>query len=186
MAKYNYSTKIEDNMASAVLRGAEISHKQSIEVCNHIRGRKLADAKKILNDAIALKKPIPVRRFGADRGHKPGMGPGRYSVNACTMILQIIESAEANAQFKGLETSNLIVSHINSHKASRPFRMGRNRGRKGKRANVEVVLAELPSEGKSKKKAEKKEVKAEVKADKAPKVEKETKPKAKKAEDKEN
>lgn len=143
MAKYNYSTTATENMAKAVLKSAPISSKHSIEICNMIRGKKVQSVKDQLQEVTELKKAVPFKRFNADVGHKPGMGPGRYPVKAAKMIKEIIESAEANAQFKGLNKDDLVIKHISAQKASRPMRGGRNRGRLGKRTNIEVVLEEI-------------------------------------------
>ena len=131
-------------MARAVGRDLSISKKQSVEICNHIRHKSTSQAKKILEDAIALRKAIPFTRFNWNVGHRSGMGPGRYPQKAATEILALIKSAEANAQVKGLNTGNLSIVHINAQKAPTPHHYGRQRGTKMKRTHIEVVLQELP------------------------------------------
>ncbi|MGM5485276.1 MAG: 50S ribosomal protein L22 [Nanobdellota archaeon] len=143
MAKYNYSTKIKEDMASAVLRSAAISTKHSIEIANFVRGKDVAKVKDHLSKVISKQKPIPFKRFNWDVGHKKGNGSARYPVKAAESILSLIKSAEANAQDKGLG-KELMISHIAAHKASRPMRLGRHRGREGKASHVELVLREKP------------------------------------------
>ena len=69
----------------------------------------------------------------------------------------------ANAQFKGLNTANLVITHINANKASKVMHSGRKRSRSAKRTNVEIVVQE---------KATKESVKKEVKEKKAAREEK--------------
>ncbi|MEA2037849.1 MAG: 50S ribosomal protein L22, partial [Nanoarchaeota archaeon] len=151
---YNYSTKIKENMAKAVLVAAPFSSKQGIEISNAIRGKDLSRAKKILESIISMEKPIKYTRFNKDTGHKPGIGPGRYPIKAATLILELLNSAEANAIHKGLNIDSLIVYHISTQRSSRPLRYGRQRGRLGKRATIELVLEEQAK--KKEKKQEKK------------------------------
>lgn len=153
MVSYNYSTEVKENMAKAVLRAAPVSHKHSLEISNMIRGRKVSVAKTMLEKVIKLEKAVPFKRFNGDVGHKPGIGPGRYPVKAAEHILGLLNTVEANAQFKGLSTEGLLLKHICSHRASRPIRFGRQRGRLGKRANIEVVVMESDVSNKEKSKS---------------------------------
>jgi len=180
---YNYSTKITEDMAKAVLIAAPISPKHCIEICNLVRKKPLDDARKILEDVVDMKKPIPFKRFNSDVGHKKGMGPGRYPVKAAQAILNLFDSVEANAQFKGLNTGNLFIRHLSTQRAARPMRFGRQRGLLGKRSTVEIVVEEKAVE--KKKKETKKEPVKDVKAPAKPKVEAKTELKEEKKEAKE-
>ena len=96
-----------------------ISYKDAVEVLDAIRGKKLEDAKRILQDVIRMRRPVPYRRFYGKVGHRRGMGPGRYPVKAAKAILKVLESAEANAEYKGLDTSRLWVVHAAAHKGTK-------------------------------------------------------------------
>jgi large subunit ribosomal protein L22 len=163
MSNYKYAFKDynKESMARAVILASSVSTKHCIEICNHIKGRKVTAAKTILNDAIELKKAIPFKRFNHNMGHKPKIGPGRFPQKACQEILTVIDSCEANAQGKGFNTSELIITHICANMASRPWRYGRARRRKTKKTHVEVVLVEEVKT--TKKKTDKKEVVEETK-----------------------
>jgi len=153
------------NEAKAIGRSMPISTKDTIEVSNYIRGRNTLKAKRILEEAIALKNPIPFKRFKGDKGHKRGeMAAGGFAVKACEHILKIIKSAEANASSKGLNTSSLIIKSIIPNKASSSYKYGRRRGLKTKSTHLEIVLEEVKTEKKA-------EVKKEAKKE-TPKVEK--------------
>ena len=142
MANYKYSAKDSENAAKAVGRSLSISTKQSIEICNFIRKKQVQKAKMMLNDVIEKKIAVPFKRFTAV-GHKPGkIASGRYPEKSAKEILKVLESAEKNAQFKGLNTSNLIISHTCAHKASRPWHYGRQRRIKMKRTHIEIIVEE--------------------------------------------
>lgn len=133
----------KENTATAIGRNLPISTKQSIEICAYIRGKKLTVAKKILQDVIVKKRAIPFRRFNKDLAHKSGMAAGRYPEKSSKYILDLLEGVEANAQFKGLDTSNTIIKSIIANKAQTPWHSGRRRGIKMRRTHVGVVVIEL-------------------------------------------
>ena len=161
MAKYNYTIKPaeEEHIAKVVGRALPISTKQSVEICAFIRQMSLEKAKKKLTDVINKKSAIPFKRFNDNMGHKKEMAAGRYPEKACSHILKLLESVEANAQFKGLNTANLAISHICVHKAGGQWHYGRQRRRKMKRTTVEIVAEERAEKKKEEGKVEKKEIK---------------------------
>jgi len=167
---YKYSTPIGENCAKAVGVALPISRKQSIMVCKFVRSKNVQLAKKQLTEVIQMKRAVPFTRFNGDVGHKPGMAAGRYPVKACEHILALLESAESNAQFKGLSTSDLIVSHISAQKGPDTWRYGRHIRRQAKRTHIEVVLEERKTQ-KSEAKAKKKAVKPKAKKAEPPKSE---------------
>jgi large subunit ribosomal protein L22 len=148
---YKYSTKIGENCSKAIGVALPISRKQSLMICQYIRGKNVQKAKQFLADVIAFKKPVPFTKFTNGLGHKPGMCAGRYPVKACQRILEILETAEANAQFKGLSNADLIIKHISAQQGPKTWHYGRQTRVKAKRTHIEVVLEE-------------KKVKKEVKA----------------------
>ncbi|MBW2978129.1 50S ribosomal protein L22 [Candidatus Woesearchaeota archaeon] len=185
MARYNYATKgiSEEHAAKAVGQSLPISRKTSVEVCAFIRNKSLDRAKSLLQLVINKKIAVPFKKFNKDVGHRKGkIAAGRYPKKTCEEILKLLESVEANAQFKGLNTANLVISSIIANAASRPWHYGRQRRRKMKRTNVEIVVEERAEkkEEKVKKKETKKEAKPEAtqaasdtqtKSDSSPKVE---------------
>ena len=159
---YNYSTKNYDkeNMARVVGRSLPISTKFSVEVCSFIRNKTTSEAKAILERVKEVKQAIPFKRYKKDLSHKRKIGPGRYPKKVAIEVIKLLESVEANAQFKGLNTSNLYISHINAHLASRPWHYGRKRRRQMKRTTVEVIVVE---QAEAKKESKGKEAKKEAK-----------------------
>jgi len=146
--KYAYQQPTE-KVAKAVGKDLPISTRAAIEICKHIRYKPLEQAKRILAEAIELKRPVPFRRFTDGAGHKAGMGGGKYPIKACTHILTILESAEANAHNKGLG-KDLKIIHVLSQRGPKVYHYGRQIRRKMKRTHVEVVLAQYQKKEKKK------------------------------------
>jgi len=155
MAAYRYTTQAGANEAKAVGVAIPVSYKQSYEVAKYIRGKTVPQAKRMLEQAIDMKRPVPMTRFNRDTGHKHGMAAGRFAVNTCTYILRLLKSAESNAQFKGLSTANLVVKHIAAQRGPTSWRYGRHRRRQAKRAHVEIILSEVKTAPKTEKKTPK-------------------------------
>lgn len=140
---YKYSTTVGEKDAAAVGISLPISTKHTIEIAAFLRGKKLERAKTILGEVIKGKEAIPFKRFTNGVGHRRGsMASGRFPKKACGEILKIVSSAQANAQFKGLSSSDLVVRHISAQKCSNTYSYGRRR-RLAKRTSVEVVLSEI-------------------------------------------
>jgi len=180
MSKYKYSATVNEHRARAVGLLMPISIKQSIEICNLIRGKNLQKAKKILNEAKDMKKPIPFTRFTEGAGHKHGIGPGKYPVKACSEILKLISLVESNAQHKGLDTSSLEIIHICANQGPKSWHYGRQSRIKMKRNHIEVVVEEKEIKKKVVKKepAKKEESKPVKKQEEKTGRKKEEKPKA--------
>ena len=148
MKGYTFRNYNQEHMARAVGMALPISFKQSVEVCGFIRNKNVNDAKKLLQKVSEKKLAIPFKRYNFDLGHKKKIGPARYPEKASKEFIKLIENVEANAQFKGLNTSNLIIAHISAHKASKSWHFGRQSRRKMKRTNVEIVVEEKKTESK--------------------------------------
>ncbi len=120
MAKIKYAYN-EDagKVAKAAGRSLKISPKHSREICNAIRGMEVEEAKDYLEDVIAMKQAVPFKRYNKKVGHKRGLDgwpTGRYPVKAAKQILDVLVNAEANAEYQGLDTDNLEIVHISSHR----------------------------------------------------------------------
>ena len=142
MKGYTFRDYKAENMARAVGISLPISLKQSVEICNFIENKNVNDAKKILQNVIGKKIAIPFKRYNWDLGHKKKIGPARYPEKASKELIKLIESVEANAQFKGLNTSNLMIAHISAHKSNKSWHYGRQSRRKMKRTNIEIIVEE--------------------------------------------
>lgn len=154
MAGYSFNG-LKENMAKASLRNVNMSPKQGIEICNHIRGRSLVQAKMLLQQSIDFVRPIPLRRFTNGPGHKPGLASGRFYPKACAEVLKALESAESNAKNKGLNSADLKVVHLSTQRAAKQPHYGRKRRSIFKTSHIEVVLAEVKGLSESPKKGSK-------------------------------
>ncbi len=168
MSKINYP--IETSAAKTSRAGfsnRRLSWKDSIEVARFIKGMKVTKAKAFLQDVIKMKRAVPLKKFNDNRAHKPGkLGPGRYPVNVSLAFLELINSAEKNAENKGLDVKSLIVQYAFANKGSSFSRPRRNafRGQVRKSANVSIMLKETgASQLQLKTKAKKQEKKVEAK-----------------------
>ncbi len=131
-----------ETTAKAILSDVPISTKQSIEIASFIRKKNLSMAKEMLNQVMLKKQAVPFRRFNRDMGHKPGIAAGRYPIKAVKYFLQLLNLAEANAQFKNLNVNNLMIKIIKANKGTTTSRYGRQVRRKAKRTNLEIVVEE--------------------------------------------
>ncbi|MEM1579659.1 MAG: 50S ribosomal protein L22 [Nitrososphaerota archaeon] len=119
MPHWDYSVKDLDpaRTVKASLREIDVSPKFSREVCRAIVGLTIPEAKKLMEDVIAMKKMIPYRRYRKKRAHHAQTrGPGGYPVKIAKHMLKLLESLEANAEFKGLDPDSVIIRYAVAHK----------------------------------------------------------------------
>merc|ERR1719480_683320 len=112
----------------------------------------LKNAQKYLEDVIEKKQCVPFRKFTGCISRTPQAKAfkatqGRWPRKSCKALLDILRNAEANAEFKSLDTDSLYIYHIQVNQA----RQGRRRtyrahGRIGPYMNcpchVQVILQE--------------------------------------------
>ena len=93
MTNKGYTTVSDpDTSAKALGKELPISPKLAREVCGMIRGMKVDKAIKALEDVMALKRPVPLKRYNKRVSHKQGVGPGRYPEKAAEAILKVIQT----------------------------------------------------------------------------------------------
>ncbi len=151
MKGYTFKTYDQEHMARAIGVSLPISFKQSVEICSFIKNKNVGEVKKVLEKVVEKKVAIPFKRYNWDLGHKTKIGPARYPEKASKEFIKLIENVEANAQFKGLNTSNLIISHVSAHRAGKVWHYGRKSRRRMKRTNVEIVVEEKAKKNESEK-----------------------------------
>lgn len=119
--RWKISAQELDPVRTAIACGRDlrISYKHAVEVCNAIRGMKLDEARRLLEDVIALKRPIPFRRYHGKVGHRRGLqkwAAGRYPVKTAKEVLKLLDQLEANAAYKGLDLDRIWIIHAVAHK----------------------------------------------------------------------
>jgi len=120
MPRFGYSILGLDPDKTAIASGREmdISHKHAREICKEIKGKNLDKAKEYLEEVGKLKKSVPFRRHHKKVGHRSdltGWHTGRYPEKAAKKILEILESVEKNAEYKGLQVDKLKIIHASGY-----------------------------------------------------------------------
>ena len=111
-----------------------ISVKVATEIGREIKGMKVDKARKFLNNVIKMKLPVPYRRYNKEVPHQKSVGPGRYPKKVAKYMLNVLESAIANAKYFELNEDDLFVKEVRTEMAvSR---------KKGKYSNVEITVQE--------------------------------------------
>jgi len=122
MPHWEYSVKEldETRTVKASLREVDLSPKWSREVCRAIIGLTIPEARNLMEDVIEMKRMIPYRRYKRKRAHHAQTrGPGGYPVKVARLMLKLLESLEANADFKGLDPDEVVIVHAAAHKGRR-------------------------------------------------------------------
>lgn len=152
MGKLKLSIQGLDPDKSAVAHGRDlrISYKHAIEICNELSGKYLEDAQDYLGEVIQMKRAVPFRRYRLKVGHRKGLHKwpsGRFPVKAADNIRKVLDNAENNAVFKGLDTSRLRIKRLLAQKGSKLKRaMPRAHGRSSPKVmtfvHIECIVEE--------------------------------------------
>ena len=142
------ATADPDTSAKAIGKEMPISPKFTREICGLIRGMKVNKAISTLEGVIALETPVPLKRYNKRVSHKQGVGPGRYPKKAAAAVLGVIKSAVANAEYKGLNTDDMVIRTISASRGRvTPGHMARAHGRATEwnqdTVNLEVIIEEV-------------------------------------------
>jgi large subunit ribosomal protein L22 len=147
MRGYTYPGESGVNVARA--RGIElpISPKKTYEVLNAIRGLPVERARHLLEDVVALRRPVPFRRYNQETAHHRGTGPGRFPKKVAKNVLSVLKNAEENAEYDGLDAERLYVKVAASGRgrirtAMMPRAHGHGDPWNEQTTNIEIVLAE--------------------------------------------
>ncbi len=139
-----------DRTAIATGRNLRISPKHAREICRELKGKYLETAQEYLEQVISLKKSIPFRRHKKKIPHRSDLKKwpsGRYPQKAAKEILRVLENAEQNSSFKGLEVSRLRITHMVAQRGRKikgftPRAHGRSSPSYQTLTHVEVVVTE--------------------------------------------
>ncbi len=121
MARVNYAYRPEDETKAAKAMGYEmpISFKHAVEICRELRGKKVEEAKRFLEEVVEMKRAVPFRRHKKKVAHRRGLEKwyaGRYPQKAAKYILKVLRNLEANAEYKGLDLDSLVIVHAQAKK----------------------------------------------------------------------
>ena len=142
------ATADPDTSAKALTKEQPISPKFAREVACAVKGMTVPQAQAFLESVIAKETPVKLRRYNKRVSHKQGVGPGRYPVKAAKAILDVLNSAASNAEYKGLSVSDMAIATISvSRGRVIPGHMPRAHGRATEwnqdTINVEVIIQEV-------------------------------------------
>jgi large subunit ribosomal protein L22 len=150
MPKFGYSIAELDAERTVKASGRElrVSPKHAREVCNTVRGMPVPKAKRYLQNVLAKKQAVPFRRYVKKLGHRHGMQKamvGKYPIKAAAEILKVIQSAEANAEYKGLDVDRLRILHASAYpgmklKRAIPRAFGRSSPKNKTLTHIEIAL----------------------------------------------
>ncbi|KAK9239375.1 ribosomal protein L22/L17 [Lipomyces kononenkoae] len=143
---------------SACSRGSylRVSFKKTRETAQAVNGWELQKALKYLANVKDKKQAIPFRRFAGSigrtaQGKEFGVTKARWPVKSVNFIVDLLKNAEANANVKGLDTSKLIIKHIQVNQAPKQRRRtyrahGRINPYMSSPCHIEVILVEQDEE----------------------------------------
>ena len=115
----------------------------------------LNQAKQYLRDVAAKKKAVPYMRYNKKLPHRHGLVNsfcGRYPVKPSEQILDVLQSAQSNAENKGLDVDRLRIIHAAAYQGIKlkrytPRAHGSASPKYDTTTHVEIVLDEKPSSG---------------------------------------
>ena len=108
-------------------RNLRVSRKSSVTVCKVITGKQL-------NKGLVLLERVQNRKQSFK---------GKYYDNVVKELIDLLKSAGSNAEFKGLDTTRMII-HASAHKGYGFYRPRRFKIRRTQRkmTNIQIVLME--------------------------------------------
>ncbi|QSL66997.1 hypothetical protein MERGE_001384 [Pneumocystis wakefieldiae] len=121
-----YASEPSNPAKSAKARGEHLSvhFKNTREVARAIKGLSLTRAFQYLENVKEHKEAVPFRRFHRGLGRtaqgKPfGVTLARWPEKSVRFMLDLLNNAKSNADFKGLDVENLYITHIQVNRALR-------------------------------------------------------------------
>jgi large subunit ribosomal protein L17e len=156
MVKYSREPAVADKAAKAMGKELRTSFKNTYNVAQAIKGMGLTEAKSYLDAALDKKRIIPFRKFASGVGRKAQCKEfkctqGRWPTKSIKAVLGLLKNGQANAEFKNLDTDNLVVKHIQVNRAQpgrrRTYRAhGRINAYMSSPCHVEIILEEEAEE----------------------------------------
>lgn len=144
-----YSVKVDsDKTAKAFGYELHCSRKDAMNLAYAIRGMKITDAKKFLQEIIDMKRPLPIVFHKRKIAHKKAIGPGRYPEKTARHMLKTLENAENNAEYKGFDAENMKITHIATYggrvtKGMMPRAHGSGTDKNERTTDIEIILEEV-------------------------------------------
>ncbi len=101
-----------------------VHFKNTHEAGAAIKGMTLQRAQKFLQNVIEKKEIVPFRRYKIGVKGKPQCNTwkvpvGRWPKKSAEFLLGLLKNCESNAELQGIDTDNLVVTHVQVNKAMR-------------------------------------------------------------------
>lgn len=154
MTRYSVEPEVPEKTAKSRGSHLRVHFKHCREIAAFTNGMDCNKALRVLDDVLAYKAVIPFVVFTGGIGRKamakqcnaPG-SKGRWPVKATAVYRDLLRNAIANAETKGLDPDNLVISHAQVNRAPAGRRRTyRAHGRIGKYASqpahIEIIIKE--------------------------------------------
>ncbi|PIN85796.1 MAG: 50S ribosomal protein L22 [Candidatus Diapherotrites archaeon CG11_big_fil_rev_8_21_14_0_20_37_9] len=120
MVKKSYQIQTEGRQkkrAMAMMKNKPISRKYTVEIISHIKGKRVDKSLTWLEKITKMEEFLPLRKYIKKIGHRKGDSKantkvGRYPIRTVKAIMELLESVKANADYKGLDSENLLITHM--------------------------------------------------------------------------
>jgi large subunit ribosomal protein L22 len=149
---YNFEFSSEEKIAKAFMSNQPISLKYSTELARELKGKRVDKAEKFLERIIRKEEFLPLRRYNKKVAHRKGnaksfVKSGRFPVKTAKKFLELLNLVKSNADYKGLDPENLLITHVFASQGFRRFSFqpqGRIAGkrRRKKSTHLEIVVME--------------------------------------------
>ncbi|EJW02134.1 ribosomal protein L22 [Edhazardia aedis USNM 41457] len=132
---YSYIPANEHTSVRASAQNAKVSFKNTRETSRVLRGKKIDEAIKYLNNVIQHKQCVPMRRYARGCGRTRQAREfktqrGRWPEKSCKLFLWLLENIKSNADAKKLSSDDLVITHVQVNKAPKTYgRLHRAHGR---------------------------------------------------------
>ncbi|KAK9473192.1 60S ribosomal protein uL22 [Dipodascopsis tothii] len=156
MVRYGATPANPAKSASARLSHVRTSFKNTRETAQAVNGWELEKALTYLANVAEKKQAIPMRRYASSTGRTAqgkefGVSKARWPVKSVGFVSGLLKTAKANADAKGLDTSKLIIKHIQVNQAPKMHRRtyrahGRINPYMSSPCHIEVILTEVDEE----------------------------------------
>ena len=136
--KKHVHEKPKKTEAVVIAENLPISKKDSSAISKFIRGKRIEDAIKDLEDVLKFKRAVPMRGEIPHRRGK-GMMSGRYPKKASENFIKLLKSLNANSIYNGLADPVVVEAFANI--GVRPY--GKFGAVRKKRTHIKIVAKDV-------------------------------------------